>query len=139
MKITDVEKLYDITTILTKDSITTSIDYSHNRVISSHEDGYIRLWDLRTPTNPSHTFKSHSKFSSCVKFNRNHNVFASVHFHLFLVIIWSHHQDLGLQIYFSTSKHRDPSWQDLHDLLEGREGNSQWGLGFSAAIPQNMK
>jgi WD40 repeat protein len=78
MKIVDVEKMQEVRTILTKDSITTSIDYASDRILSCHEDGYIRLWDIRDTKNPTTTYKSHSKFASCVKFNRNSSIFASV-------------------------------------------------------------
>lgn len=78
MKIIDVESLRETRKILTKDSITTGIDYANDRIISSHEDGYLRLWDVRDPINPSATFKSHAKYVSSIKFNRNHNIFASV-------------------------------------------------------------
>jgi WD40 repeat protein len=59
----------EIGKILTKDSITTSIDYKADKLLTTHEDGYIRLWDIRNPQNPSGTFKAHSKMASCVKFN----------------------------------------------------------------------
>lgn len=87
MKIIDVETLSEVRKILTKDSITTSIDFGNDRLLSSHEDGYIRLWDIRDSKNPTHTFKSHSKYASCVQFNRNHQIFASVHFSLILGIL----------------------------------------------------
>ena len=64
-------------TIKTKDSITTGIDYSHQTIITSHEDGYIRLWDLRNPLSPASTFKSHSRLASCVKFSQNTHMFGS--------------------------------------------------------------
>jgi len=55
----------------------TGIDFSYDNLISSHEDGYIRLWDIRDPLNPTSTFKSHAKFASCVKFSKYPNIFAS--------------------------------------------------------------
>ena len=86
IKLTDIEKMRERRTFLTKDSITTSIDYSGNVLFSSHEDGYLRTWDLRSSsTNPSETFKSHTKFASTVKVHSHSNVFASVKVFLFRV------------------------------------------------------
>ncbi len=70
----------EIGTVLTKDSITTSIDYSNDRLLTSHEDGYIRLWDIRSPQIPTNTYKAHPKLVSSVKFNTRSNIFASVLF-----------------------------------------------------------
>lgn len=68
-------------TLLTKDSITTSIDYSLDTLFTSHEDGYIRTWDLRTQgSSPVETFKSHSRFASCVRAHPHSNLFATVIF-----------------------------------------------------------
>lgn len=78
MKIIDVERMSEIKTIKTKDSITTCIDFSYDNLITSHEDGYIRMWDVRDPHNPTSTFKSHAKFASCAKFSKYPNIFASV-------------------------------------------------------------
>ena len=79
IKIIDVTTMRAFKTILTKDSITTGIDFSNGCLVSSHEDGYIRLWDVRNPTSPASTFKSHSKYASCVSFGFSSNIFASVH------------------------------------------------------------
>lgn len=77
LKLVDVEKLEGIQTIKTKDSITTSIDYCHNTLLTSHEDGFIRMWDFRNSNSPVSTFKSHAKFASCSKFHKNPHIFAS--------------------------------------------------------------
>jgi WD40 repeat protein len=66
-------------TVLTKDSITTSIEYFNDRLLTSHEDGYIRLWDIRSPQTPTNTYKAHSKLVSSVAFNPNKShIFSSV-------------------------------------------------------------
>ena len=78
IKIIDVTTMKSIKTLLTKDSITTGLDFSNNSLLSSHEDGYIRLWDLRNPALPASTFKSHSKYASCVSYGVSSNIFASV-------------------------------------------------------------
>lgn len=71
---------------LTKDSITTSIDFSADVIYSSHEDGYLRTWDIRSPTtNPTETFKSHRRYASCVKKQEHWTTFASVNILLFRV------------------------------------------------------
>lgn len=80
IKILDVAHMRVVKTILTKDSITTSLDYSNDSLISSHEDGYIRLWDIRNPITPAATFKSHSKYASCLSFSSSSHIFASVRF-----------------------------------------------------------
>jgi len=82
MKLIDVEQMREIGTVLTKDSITTSIDYSNERLLTSHEDGYIRMWDIRSPQIPTHTYKAHPKLVSSAKFNSKPNIFCSVIFYL---------------------------------------------------------
>lgn len=65
--------------MLTKDSVTTAIEYSNERLLTSHEDGFIRLWDVRAPQMPTNTYKAHSKLVSSVEFNPNKGqVFCSV-------------------------------------------------------------
>lgn len=76
--ITDVERLQKSTVIRTGDSVPTSIDTRFDNIISSHEDGYVRLWDQRQPTVCTKKFKSHSKYASCVKFSSSPFVFCSV-------------------------------------------------------------
>ena len=71
----------EIGTVLTKDSVTTSIEYFNDRLLTSHEDGYIRLWDIRSPQTPINTYKAHSKLVSSVEFNPNKShIFCSVIF-----------------------------------------------------------
>ena len=76
----DVETLRSVGSVLTKDSITTSIDFVGDRLLTSHEDGYIRMWDIRSPQTPSQTYKAHSKLVSSVQFNARSNIVASVLF-----------------------------------------------------------
>ena len=73
----------EVKTIKTKDSITTGIDFSYDHLLTSHEDGYIRIWDVRNSITPAMTFKSHAKYASCAKFSKSSNIFASVIFNLF--------------------------------------------------------
>ncbi len=72
--------------LATRDSISTSLDCKGNSIISGHEDGYIREWDLREPT-PKHTYKSHTSFCSQVQFSPVANIFLSVNVHLSLGFI----------------------------------------------------
>jgi len=76
--ITDVERLQKNTSIRTGDSVPTSIDTRFDTILSSHEDGYVRLWDQRQPTTCVKKFKSHTKYASCVKFSASPFVFCSV-------------------------------------------------------------
>ncbi len=108
----------DIGSILTKDSITTSIDYSNDRLLTSHEDGYIRLWDVRAPQIPTNTYKSHSKLASCVKFNKRSYIFASVFIILKLGFIRYYCKNMGYKINFSHSKHRNSSLKSILSQLE---------------------
>ena len=55
----------------------TSIDCSSRGILSAHEDGQVRLWDRRDPSRPSGTFKAHSKWASCVRFNKSPFYFSS--------------------------------------------------------------
>lgn len=64
---------------MTKDSITTSIDFAGETLISSHEDGYVRSWDVRHLLNPANSFQNHTKYVNTTQFNPNFsNIFASV-------------------------------------------------------------
>lgn len=45
--ITDIVKMSRSETILTRDSVPTSLDTKGNEILSSHEDGQIRMWDRR--------------------------------------------------------------------------------------------
>ena len=76
--VTDVERLQKKTVIRTGDSVPTSIDTHFDTILSSHEDGYVRLWDQRQPTICAKKFKSHTKYASCVKFSASPFVFCSV-------------------------------------------------------------
>jgi WD40 repeat protein len=87
--------------VLTKDSITTCIDYSTDKLLTSHEDGYIRLWDVRAPQAPTHTFKGHSKLVNSVQFNNRSYLFASVIF-LFLYFKGSYDTTVKIWDYRST-------------------------------------
>jgi WD40 repeat protein len=69
MTITNVTKMTATETFLTRDSIVTSVDSTDSLILSSHEDGQIRLWDKRTSSKPTTTFKAHSKWASSVRFN----------------------------------------------------------------------
>jgi WD40 repeat protein len=75
--ITDVVKMSRAETILTRDSVVTSIDTHGVQILSAHEDGQIRLWDRRDPSRPTNTYKTHSKWASCVRFNNPAHIFAS--------------------------------------------------------------
>jgi len=66
-----------VETILTRDSVATSLDTYGDQILSAHEDGQIRMWDRREPTRPTNTFKAHSKWASSVKFREPSNIFAS--------------------------------------------------------------
>lgn len=69
MSITNVTKMTISETFLTRDSVVTSVDSTDLLLLSAHEDGQIRLWDKRTASKPTSTFKAHSKWTSSVKFN----------------------------------------------------------------------
>lgn len=64
-------------TILTRDSVVTSIDTNGWQIISAHEDGQIRMWDRRDPTKPTTTFKAHSKWASSVRLSQHSHIFSS--------------------------------------------------------------
>lgn len=86
IKLIDVQKMTEQRSLLTRDSITTAIDYSNSTLFTSHQDGYIRTWDLRASHNninsgnssPSASFKSHSRYASDVKVHPHSNIFISV-------------------------------------------------------------
>jgi WD40 repeat protein len=69
MTITNVTKMSNTETFFTRDSVVTSVDSTGSLILSSYEDGQIRLWDKRTSSKPSSTFKAHSKWASSVRFN----------------------------------------------------------------------
>lgn len=97
-------------TVLTKDSITTSIEYLNDRLLTSHEDGYIRLWDIRSPQTPTNTYKAHSKLVSSVEFNPNKShIFCSVIFYFISGIIRYYCKSLGFPFNFPSSKYRNSS------------------------------
>ena len=50
-------------------SVPTIINSSNEFVFSGHEDGKIRLWDLRTPVKPSLIFNAHNNYVSDIKFS----------------------------------------------------------------------
>lgn len=65
-------------TFLTRDSVVLSVDSTADKnILSSHEDGQIRLWDRRDSSRPVNTFKAHSKWTSSVQFSKSPNYFAS--------------------------------------------------------------
>jgi len=65
--------------------------------LTSHEDGYIRLWDIRSPQTPINTYKAHSKLVSSVKFNPNKShVFSSGSFDT-TVKVWDTRSTFPLQ------------------------------------------
>jgi WD40 repeat protein len=69
MTITNIAKMAAVDTFYTRDSVVTSIDSTDSLILSSHEDGQIRLWDKRTSSKPVSTFKAHSKWASAARFN----------------------------------------------------------------------
>ena len=77
MGITDVVKMARSQTILTRDSIVTSLDTLGQQILSTHEDGQLRMWDRRDSSRPVQTFKAHSKWASSVKFGNIPSRFAS--------------------------------------------------------------
>lgn len=48
-------------------SVPTIINSNNELVFSGHEDGKIRIWDLRTPIKPSLVFSSHDNYVSDIK------------------------------------------------------------------------
>ena len=55
----------------------TSLDSFGSMILSSHEDGQLRMWDRRETSRPSNTYKAHSKWTSSVRFGVSGNIFAS--------------------------------------------------------------
>lgn len=69
MTITNITRMAEVETFLTRDSVVNSLDCTDTLILSAHEDGQIRLWDKRTSSKPTTTFKAHSKWTTSVRFN----------------------------------------------------------------------
>jgi ribosome biogenesis protein len=129
IKITDIPTLKPTTTFLTKDSITTSISHHNStNILTSHEDGYVRLWDLRHPSSPSITFKGHSKLISQVQYNvKKGNIFATGSYDT-SIKVWDVRSTFPIQ---TVSAHQDKVfgvlWKDEKELIGGgADGEVSW-------------
>lgn len=111
-------------TILTRDSVVTSLDTHGAQILSAHEDGQIRMWDRREPTRPTSTYKAHSKWTNKVRFGSQPHIFASCSYDQ-TVKIWDSRCSFPMQnLHSQEEKVLDIQWLGDNQLVSGGSDSS---------------
>jgi len=124
IKFYDVNQNKEYFHINCKDNVVSGLTYHDNIIVSSHEDGFIKVWDERSKTNqPIKIVRAHNKWISDVKFHPDGLIFITGSY------------DSSAKIWDMRSSFPLCTFKDQHDKIFAVEwnGNNTFVVGGSSS------